>query len=90
MPIVHFTSNLKRFYPDLKAIKVEAKSIAQLIEVVDAHFPGLKTYLIDDQNSLRDHVNVFINDDMIRDRSNLLDAIGQNDKIFIMQALSGG
>ena len=90
MPTVQFTSNLNRFYPDLKELEIEANTIAQLVEQIDKLFPGLKGYLVTDQNSLRDHVNIFINDNMVKDRHKLEDQIGQHDKVFVMQALSGG
>ena len=90
MPIVQFTSNLKRFHPGIKEINIDAKTIAELIEKVDERFPGLKNYIVDDQSSLRDHVNIFINENMIKDRTTLKDHLGQKDKVFFMQALSGG
>ena len=90
MATVKFTSNLKRFYPDLNATKTEAQTVAQLIEDINGRYPGLKNYIIDDQNRLRHHVNIFINQSMIQDRQLLQDKIGKNDSIYIMQALSGG
>lgn len=90
MPIVQFTSNLKRFYPSLKETIIEAKTIGELIEQVNDHYPGLKNYLTDDQKSLRHHVNIFINGTMIKDRRKLKDEIQKNDQVYIMQALSGG
>ena len=90
MPLVQFTSNLRRFYPDLKEIAVDAGTIPLLIDAINNKFPGIKNYIVDDQNSLRDHVNIFINEVMITDRKYLQDQIENDDTIFIMQALSGG
>jgi len=90
MPTVQFTSNLKRFYPDLREINIHAQTISQLIESINMKYPGIKNYLIDDQNILRNHVNIFVNETMIVDRIKLQDKIYENDNIFIMQALSGG
>jgi molybdopterin converting factor small subunit len=90
MPIVKFTSNLKRFYPDLSDIKVPSKNVRQVIAEVEQKHPGIKTYILDDQNALRKHVNIFINGKMIRDRKSLGDHVSEFDEVFIMQALSGG
>jgi molybdopterin synthase sulfur carrier subunit len=90
MPTVQFTSNLLRFYPDLSEIKVEAQTIGQLIEMINNQYPGIKNYLVDDQHLLRQHVNIFINEKMITDRENLQDKLFKDDKVYIMQALSGG
>jgi len=90
MPVVKFTSNLRRFYPTLSNYKTEASSIIELVESVESSFPGIKSYLIDDQNALRKHVNIFINGTMIKDRTLLKDELASGDEVFIMQALSGG
>jgi molybdopterin converting factor small subunit len=90
MPIVKFTSNLKRFYPDLSETVVPSKNILQLIGHIDEMHQGIRTYILDDQNALRKHVNIFINNSMIQDRVNLSDEISEYDEVYIMQALSGG
>jgi molybdopterin converting factor small subunit len=90
MPIVRFTSNLKRFYPELADTRVNSGTISDVINSVNETYPGIKSYLLDDQKSLRKHVNIFINSKMVADRSTLLDEIDENDEIYIMQALSGG
>ena len=90
MPKVQFTSNLRRFHPKLAEIEIEAQTVSQLIDKINDEFPGIKDYLVDDQRSLRHHVNIFINDKMIKDRIELQDSVFKKDTIFIMQALSGG
>ena len=62
-------------------------------EVLDAVFaenPRLRGYVLDDQGRLRKHVVVFIDGQVIRDRSGLGDAVDAAGEIFVMQALSGG
>jgi len=90
MATVEFTSNLKRFYPKLKSTHTKAGSIAELVRDISHQYPGISNYITDDQNRLRHHVNVFINDHMIEDRLELTDKINNDDRVFIMQALSGG
>ena len=90
MPIVKFTSNLKRFYPKLSEIKLKATSISEIIHQINDQYPGLKDYILDEQLALRKHVNIFINNKMINDRQSLMDEVADHDEVFIMQALSGG
>ena len=90
MPQVRFTPNLKRFFPDLAPVEVEAKSVAELMDVVEDLHPGLKAYLVDEQGALREHVNVYARGELIWDRAHLTDYLGPNDEVYILQALSGG
>ena len=90
MPTIKFTSNLKRFYPDLQPITVSGENIASLIKDVNQHYPGIRDYIVDDQGHLRQHVNIFIGNEMVRDKEGLSDTVSEDDDIYIMQALSGG
>jgi molybdopterin converting factor small subunit len=90
MAQVHFTQALRRFFPGLKAVDVESKTVGELLEAVDRKYPGLRAYLVDDQGGLRPHVNVFVNDELVKDRKMLSDALRNDSEVYIMQALSGG
>ncbi len=90
MVSVEFTSLLKRFFPTLASVKVEATSINELLIELDKQYDGLSGYLLEEQGGLRKHVNIFVNGNMIRDRKKLSDELKKNDRVNILQALSGG
>ena len=64
--------------------------VSCLVRALDDLHPGLAAYLVDDQGALRKHVNIFVNDQLLDDRKGLADRVGPGDRVFIMQALSGG
>lgn len=90
MAKINFTSALKRFYPTLEPIEVQANSIAEILTLLEKKHIGLTDFLIDEQGALRQHINIFIGDKMLTDRDKLTDRVGENDEILIFQALSGG
>ena len=90
MAQVKFTPNLKRFFPDLCECEIEAATVAEIVAAVDKRWRGLGDYIIDEQGALRKHVNIFIGDELLRDRRTLSDRVTADTKIFIVQALSGG
>ena len=90
MATVKFTSALTRFFPDLGDMHVEGNTVHQVLASINRQIPGLQTYLLDDDGSLRKHVNIFIKEDLIRDRVQLTDPVKDQDEILIYQALSGG
>jgi hypothetical protein len=53
-------------------------------------YPALRSYLLDDQERLRQHVSVFIDGELIVDRERLTDAVAPASEIYVVQALSGG
>ncbi|SMD32719.1 molybdopterin synthase subunit MoaD [Reichenbachiella faecimaris] len=90
MPTIKFTANLKRFYPELTEIEMDSLDLNEILDALESKFKGLKDYVVDEQGQLRKHVNIFIGDELIRDRIALSDAVKPTDEIYIMQALSGG
>ena len=91
MAHVRFTNHLKRFFPGLQTVEeVEGETVAGIVGALDERFPGLRGYLVDDHGALRPHVNVFIGEEMIQDRKTLQDPVGEGDRLYVFQALSGG
>lgn len=90
MPLVRFTNHLQRFFPKISEIEVEAGTVSEVLISLDSKFPGLRAYIVDDRGALRQHVNIFVQKELIEDRQNLSDPVNANDEIFILQALSGG
>ena len=90
MAHVKFTQALRRFYPDLRPLHVNGSTIAEIVHGLEEKYPGLKDYIVDEHGRLRKHVNIFIQNSLIKDRTNLQDQIDDQDEIYIMQALSGG
>ncbi len=90
MPKVNFTSALRRFYPDLQPYEVQAQTVAEVVNDLNQRYPGLADYLVDEQGRLRQHVNIFIGEKLIKDKIKLQDKLSDQDEVYIMQALSGG
>lgn len=88
---VRFTQHLSRFFPGLEqGIDVPGATAAEIVTGLDSKFPGMRSYIVNDNGSLRRHVNIFINNEMITDRERLSDTLRDGDSVYILQALSGG
>lgn len=90
MPKLTFTPALKRFFPDLKEQEWSAASIKELLVKLEEAHPGILSYLMDEAGVLRKHINIFIGDQLVQDRSALQDPLKEEDEVLIFQALSGG
>lgn len=89
MARVVFTPNLQRHI----ACPVRDASGATVRAVLDAVFadnPQLRSYILDDQHRVRQHVHIYINNERISDTVRLSDAVNAEDEVFVFQALSGG
>lgn len=90
MATVKFTYALSRFFKGLKETTTTGTSLAEVMKEIDGSYPGIRNYILDEQGSLRRHVNIFIDGKIISDRVKLSDAFSANSEIYIIQALSGG
>lgn len=70
--------------------EVAPGTVREALDEVFAAHPLLQRYLLDDQGQLRQHVNVFVNEDLARDRRGLSDTIAEGDRVHVLQAVSGG
>jgi sulfur carrier protein ThiS len=90
MPTVKFTHALKRFFPGLKNTPAKGSTLADILTEMETNYPGVRGYVLDEQGRLRQHVNIFIDGTIIKDRTALTDPFSENSEIYIIQALSGG
>lgn len=91
MARVKFTRHLVRFFPSLgSSVIVRGETVAEIVAGLDEQYPGLAAYIVDDQGAVRRHVNIFIGQELIRDRQHLQDPVNEDDLVYIFQSLSGG
>lgn len=69
---------------------VDGSTVREVLDAYFAHHEVVRGYVLDDAGAVRKHVAVFVNDDLITDRSELADAVGDDDRVHVFQALSGG
>ena len=70
--------------------EVGARTLGDALETVFAEQPRLRGYILDDQGALRRHLAVFVDGRPVRDRQHLSDALDEDSRVYVVQALSGG
>jgi molybdopterin converting factor small subunit len=90
MARVKFTSALRRFFPSLTELDIAGDSVREALFNIEQRYPGMLTYLMEDNGQLRKHVNIFLKGELIKDRVTLNDPVNPLDELLIFQALSGG
>lgn len=92
MVSIELTRHLFSFFPHLEgqALRVQASTVRQAVDELEKLAPGIGFYICDEAGRLRTHVNIFIGNDMVRDRGRLSDPLADQDRLTILQALSGG
>jgi hypothetical protein len=89
MAHVAFTSQLQRF-TQTPEFHTTAATLREALEAAFELNPRLRHYVLDEQGHLRAHVVVFIEGRRVLDRVTLADALAPDDKVYVLQALTGG
>jgi molybdopterin converting factor small subunit len=74
-------------YTDASEVDAEGGTVAELLDDLDRRFPGIRHRMIDEQDSIRPHMRIFVNRERVVAIESTLDP---DDEIQILQALSGG
>ena len=89
MPTVEFAPALTR-HVACPPQSVDAKTLRTALEAAFGAAPSLKSYVLDEQGAVRKHVAVFVNAQMISNRTQLDVPLAPQDKVMVIQALTGG
>jgi sulfur carrier protein ThiS len=89
MPTVEFAPALTRHVPCPRQ-DVGADTLVSALAAAFAAAPALRGYVLDEQGAVRKHVAVFVNGEMIPSRSDLTRRLAPQDRIHVIQALTGG
>jgi len=65
----------------------EGRTLAEVLSALDRRYPGLRFRIITEQDTIRQHIRIFVNEKQARDLSVALQPDAQ---IHIICALSGG
>ena len=84
---VRIPTPLRSYTDGQKVVDGEGATVSEVLDDLDRRFPGIRFRMVDEQNRLRQHMNIWIGQDPVTD---LATSVTAAEEITIMQALSGG
>jgi molybdopterin converting factor small subunit len=70
-----------------REVEARGATVAALLDDLDRQFPGIRFRMVNEQDTIRPHMKLFVNRVSVR----RLDApLREGDEVHIFQALSGG
>ncbi len=87
---VRIPSLLRNLTAGKDTIAVQAATVDEALNAVEASHPGIKGRLCDDAGKLRRFVNVFVGEEDIRFLDGQVTALKDGDLIDIVPAIAGG
>ena len=84
---VNIPSPLRSYTGNKASVEAEGSTLAEVLQDLDRRFPGMRFRMIDEQDCIRRHIKIFIDEDPVE----TLDApVSGAHEVHIIAALSGG
>ena len=88
---IYLSGHLKNFTGGETEVTLDSNldSVADALELLWKHHPGLRDRILNEQGEIRQHVNVFLGSEDVKRLDGLKTAVDTNE-IHIFNAVSGG
>ncbi len=73
-----------------KAVEIRGATVGELLENLDARYPGFRDQISGDDGELHRFINIYLNDEDIRYLKSLETPVSEGDVVSILPALAGG
>ena len=80
----------RKFTGGKATAELEAGTVGQLIDQLEADFPGFKSQVMTEEGQLHRYVNVYVNDEDARYLEQLDTKVADGDTVSLLPSVAGG
>ena len=84
---VRIASPLRSYTNGVASVHASGTNVAEVLADLEGRYPGMRFRMIDEQDRIRRHVRVFVNE---REAATLAEPVAGGDQVHLICALSGG
>ena len=86
MPVVRLRAPLSELAGGRRELELEGATVGEVLKALEREHPEVKGWILDERGLIREHINVFVNKDYGREDT----AVGAQDRLHVLPAISGG
>jgi molybdopterin converting factor small subunit len=86
MAVVRLRAPLSELAGGRKELSLEGATVADVLRALEREHPGVAGWILDERGRIREHINVFVNREYGQEET----AVGPEDRLHILPAISGG
>ena len=86
MATVRLRGPLKRLAGDRGELAIAGATVLELVRAVERDHPATDGWILDERGEIRRHINVFVNGEL----GDAETAVGDDDRVDVLPAISGG
>ncbi len=86
MVVVRLRAPLSELAGGRRELRLEGATVRDVLRALEREHPAIQGWILDEQTTIREHINVFVNGEKGREETTL-DA---DDRIHVIPSISGG
>ena len=90
MATVTIPTPLRSLTDGIEEISVSSSTVAEVIDDLDARFPGVGDRLLDESGTLRRFINIYVDEEDVRFLNGPETAVGDDARVSIIPSVAGG
>ena len=86
MPVVRLRAPLSELAGGNRELSLDGSTVRDVLQTLEREHPATQGWILDEQSSIREHINVFVNGEKGREET----ALAADDRIHVIPSISGG
>jgi molybdopterin converting factor small subunit len=86
MAVVKLRAPLSELAGGRRELRLEGSTVRDVLRALEREHPAIAGWILDEQTSIREHINVFVNGEKGREET----ALAADDRIHVIPSISGG
>lgn len=90
MPVLKVPSLMRYYVNNQIEIHLHGDTVGAMIADLVQTYPDIRVHLMDKNGNLRRYINLFVNENNIRDLNDLDTIVREDDRVVLLPSISGG
>lgn len=86
MAVVRLRAPLSELAGGRRDLRLEGATVREILRALEREHPEITGWILDERGRIREHINVFVNREYGREET----AVGPDDRLHVLPAISGG
>lgn len=86
MAVVRLRAPLSELAGGKRELELDGTTVAEVLLALEREHPDVSGWILDERGRIREHINVFVNREHGREET----AVGPEDRLHVLPAISGG
>jgi molybdopterin converting factor small subunit len=90
MPSIRIPTPLRTYTEGQSEVAVQGGSVAEALSDLVSQYPSIKPHLFNGSDALRPFVNLFLNEENVRELQGLETPLQPSDRLMLIPSIAGG